>query len=124
MICPRCQTALHENARYCGCGWKKFSRAGFDEPEQQQHVKCAHDACFLSAKVRIKTATGWANLCERHYEQHYATEALANLDKWGMERQADETRAEWTARMRRFVKSKIKGLGKLQKASENAQEAA
>jgi hypothetical protein len=108
--CPTCGAPLGKNAAYCGCGWRRIT-SGFDAP-QEPHVNCAHEDCFLSAKVKIKTKTGWANLCAQHYDQHFAKQAVDNLDKYGMERQPDETRQEHVARMRMFVKDGIRRMGK------------
>ena len=103
MDCPKCHVSLADSATYCGCGWKKLApkwQSKTDEP-----VPCAHEACNISAMSRIMTKTGWANLCWRHYDEHFYNQAIDNLDKYGMEIQPDETRAEWVLRMRDFVKS-------------------
>lgn len=108
MQCPQCATTLHRSATFCGCGWQKKTQPL--PSEREKHVNCAHDGCFLSAKVKIQTKTGWANLCMRHYEEHFAAEAERSLSKWGMERLADESKGEHVKRMRKFAKNGFKGF--------------
>lgn len=110
MQCPQCATTLHRSATFCGCGWQKKTQPL--PSEREPHVNCAHDGCFLSSKVKITTQTGWANLCMRHYEEHFAREATGNLKKWGCERLPDESKADHVNRMRRFVKNGFKGFSR------------
>jgi hypothetical protein len=77
-----------------------------------QPVPCAHEDCNISALCRIKTKTGWANLCWQHYDAHFAEQAIDNLSNWGMEIQPDETREEHVQRMREFVKTGFKRMAK------------
>lgn len=109
MICPKCQSQLGLRATFCGCGWRKAAPAAqtFAEVDRAQ---CAHMGCFLSAKVRIQTRTGWADLCAKHYEQHFTDQALESLDRYGLAKEPDETNAEWVARMRNFVIDGVKKL--------------
>jgi hypothetical protein len=109
MFCQKCGGTLADNATYCGCGWRKRSASNGDT-EYQAPVPCAHNGCGIDAMCRIKTKTGWANLCWHHYDEHYRTEALCNLDKYGLAREPDETNAEWVARMRQFVRAGVRNL--------------
>lgn len=108
MFCQKCGGELHAGATYCGCGWTKKSVP--TAQSMTEHVNCAHDGCFVSAKVKIKTRTGWANLCLKHYEEHFTEQAIDNLSNYGMERQPDESNEEWVLRMRQFVKAGVKRL--------------
>lgn len=124
MECPTCKATLHNSAKYCGCGWKRDNH--FSNPDPI--IDCAHMGCSIPAKVKIKTKTGYANLCLAHYDKHFADEAQANLDKYGLALMADETRAEHVLRMRQFVKTGFKSIGKSMYAtprqSEDAKKAA
>lgn len=71
-------------------------------------VPCAHEGCPLPAMCRVKTKTGWASICHKHYDQHFADEAYASLDKYGLAKLPDETNAEHVARMRDFVRKGFK----------------
>ena len=106
--CPTCGTALGKNATYCGCGWRKL-KPRF-EVSRDDPVHCAHEYCGISAMCKIKTKTGWANLCWQHYDQHFERQAVDNLSKYGMEIQPDEGHDEWVMRMRQFVKGGLKRL--------------
>jgi hypothetical protein len=110
MECKNCGITLADDATYCGCGWKKL-KPRFERPFDTP-VPCAYADCGVDAMCRIQTKTGWANLCWQHYDQHFAQQAVDNLDKYGMERQADETREEHVARMRDFVRKGFKKIGK------------
>lgn len=102
MQCPDCKQELGNRATYCPCGWRK-AQSRTDKPEPV-YVPCAYADCGIAAMCKIKTKTGWANLCWQHYDKHFAEQAVENLDKYGMERQPDETRQEHVARMREFVR--------------------
>lgn len=71
-------------------------------------VQCAHEGCEHASMIKLHTATGWANLCMPHYEDHFRRQALANLPKWGMARTAGESQSDHVARMRQFVKGGFK----------------
>ena len=106
MQCPDCKGEIGR-AIYCGCGWKKTSLRVVGGV---QDVRCAHSECGIDAMCRVKTKTGWANLCWQHYDQYFERQAIDNLSKYGMERKADEARDEWVMRMRQFVKGGLKRL--------------
>ena len=110
MQCNQCGATLHDNATFCGCGWKKFAKksAAVDE----HRIPCAHAECGIKAMCRIQTPTGWANLCWQHYDSHFSNQAIESLDKYGMELQPDETRQEHVARMRQFVRDGIRRMAK------------
>lgn len=105
MQCPECKDELGARATYCQCGWKKSAQRA--QPPAV-HISCAHADCGIRAMCKIKTKTGWANLCWQHYDKHYADEAHANLDKYGLACLPDETTEEHVSRMREFVKSGLK----------------
>jgi len=106
--CPECHTQLHHTARYCGCGWKRDNPFNAPTPI----VDCSHMGCRSPAMCKIKTKTGWANLCHTHYDKHFADEAHASLDKYGMARLADESTAEHVLRMREFVRKGVRSIGR------------
>lgn len=110
MNCNKCGASLHDDATSCGCGWKKLKPKFEDKLDQP--VPCAHEDCNISALCRIKTKTGWANLCWQHYDAHFAEQAIDNLSNYGMEIQPDETREEHVQRMREFVKTGFKRLNR------------
>lgn len=114
MECPKCQQTLHATAKYCGCGWK-YSYAQTPAPA----VNCAYANCQTPAMCRIKTKTGWANFCDYHYNRHFTDQAHANLDKYGLERLADETQHEHTARLRQAFRT---GLAKFNAKTKAHQE--
>jgi len=53
---------------------------------------CAHDGCGLSAYVKVRTKTGWANLCDRHYSDHFQIKARETCSRLGL-KSAKEMRA-------------------------------
>lgn len=57
--CPECERFLPITAVACRCGWK--STKGMDS-----YVACAFAGCGVSATLRAKTKTGWANVCLEH----------------------------------------------------------
>jgi hypothetical protein len=59
---------------------------------------------------KVKTATGWAKFCDAHYDAYFTQQGIDNIDKYGMERQPDETRQEHVGRMRNFVRAGFKRL--------------
>jgi hypothetical protein len=96
--CPRCNEPLY-SPNSCRCGWRARVRQERHTAEAPAYVACAHEGCRESALCRIRTATGWANLCMPHYEQHYARIGDAATAAHGLDKHQDETRAEWKKRV-------------------------
>jgi hypothetical protein len=69
--CPRCSVDLVWGATSCDCGWKKRARSDRASRPPPDPVACAHDGCSSNATLRLRTATGWANLCRGHAERHW-----------------------------------------------------
>ncbi len=107
--CPRCDLEIGLSTS-CSCGWRSRARSPFAQPKEPT-VDCAHQGCNAPAMCKVKTATGWANLCTQHYDHHYRDEALATLDKYGLAKLTDETPAEHVLRMRQFVRNGFKTIG-------------
>jgi hypothetical protein len=80
--CPRCSDDLKWGATSCHCGWKKRKRGEERGLPPRVPVQCAHEDCPDDATIRIKTPTGWANLCRGHYDAYYARVARS----WCVER--------------------------------------
>lgn len=89
MECPKCRAEIG-NADYCGCGWKKPKKQEYQEPLR---VECAHESCQHRAIVKIQTITGWANLCNFHYQEHYRLQALDYCSALGLH--TTEQRKAW-----------------------------
>jgi hypothetical protein len=64
----------------------------------------------MPALCKIHTKTGLASLCQTHYYRHFADEAHANLDKYGLAKDFDETNADHVLRMREFVKMGLRKM--------------
>lgn len=90
--CPQCNSEIGR-ATFCGCGWKKYAKykpGAAAYPNDPDRVKCAHDGCFITAKVKIHTKFGWANLCMEHYEQHYVAQGRATCKRLGLDTPAQQ----------------------------------
>jgi hypothetical protein len=109
MQCPKCKNELGDGATHCGCGWRKLTPRF--ESRNDAPVPCYDPACGIAAMCKILVDGAWRNLCWQHYDMHFQQQAIDNLDNYGMERQADETRAEHTKRMISFVKRRFKRIG-------------
>tara|TARA_R110000868_G_scaffold389201_1_gene658383 strand:- start:87 stop:350 length:264 start_codon:yes stop_codon:yes gene_type:complete len=72
---------------------------------------------------KVKTDTGWANLCPMHYERHFADSALKALDKYGMAKSHGETQAQHVARMRQFVLTTVKSMVAKKRENKRALDA-
>ena len=107
MQCPDCDKELGFRS-VCGCGWKKPTtpQMAYEKPR----AKCCHDLCISNAICKIKTVTGWANVCERHYLSHF-------------QKQADDYCAEHgivtLAQKRKFVRDKAKGVYRMRQPGED-----
>jgi hypothetical protein len=43
----------------------------------EQHLSlCAHQECVIPALCRVKTETGWADVCMRHYEAYWTPQRV------------------------------------------------
>lgn len=80
--CPECGSALGRYARYCGCGWGK-PKKGERQPDLPR-VECCFAGCIHLAKVKLKTPTGWANMCAGHYEEFTLKRALETCKRLGL----------------------------------------
>jgi len=60
----------------------------FEEP-QERHVDCAHMDCSKPSIARIKTRTGMANVCFKHYNQHFQEIAEETTERLGLKTPAD-----------------------------------
>lgn len=60
---------------------------------------CAHETCGSYAWVKIRTKTGWANLCVTHYELHFAKQGDRAMTAMGLDRWQDEDREAWRKRV-------------------------
>lgn len=54
------------------------------EFNQPLHMDCAHMECNAHAICKIKTETGWAKVCHKHYVQHFHEKAEENCVKLGI----------------------------------------
>ena len=82
MQCPDCRESLRLYAKSCKCGWSVAPKKGGGTPFERPMVSCAHDGCGFHAFVKIKTPTGYANLCEADYAAHFQKIAVNNcLDR-------------------------------------------
>lgn len=100
MNCPKCDAEIG-NASYCGCGWKRSRVQRFEETTPR--VTCGFEPCEYLAKVRIKTARGWLNVCVGHYEKYYFAQAQDACAKLGLTT-VDERRAYVRGAMKNLVK--------------------
>jgi hypothetical protein len=57
--CPECERYLPVSAIACRCGWKAPQAA-------PTWIPCAFAGCGTSATLKVKTKTGWANVCLDH----------------------------------------------------------
>lgn len=76
-----------------------------EKTEALEHVPCAHETCDLEARVRVKTPTGWANMCLPHYERFHEDIALKNCAAKGLLRRPDEDMAQYRKRVMAYLKA-------------------
>ena len=81
---------LGYRAYKCRCGWKEQAVS----ERSVSFVDCAHFGCDSAAKVNVKTATGFANLCMAHYDAHHLERAKSVLAGLGIETK-DEQKSFW-----------------------------
>ena len=65
----------------------------------------------------IDQSKSYRHVSEREKLRDRQSQALANLDKCGLARLADESTQEWTERMRQFVRERAKTIGRLKEAA-------
>jgi hypothetical protein len=98
MECPKCHSEIGR-AKQCGCGWRKEARLF----SQEDTKPCGFEPCPISSKMKIKTKTGWLNVCERHYHEYHRRQAVAYCEAMGLD--TVEKQREW-------VKKNARGLMK------------
>ena len=94
-----------------------LKRHVFEAPAVQQ-VLCAHTDCVKSALCRVKTATGWANLCADHYATFWNAE---RIQKHGINRGEKDNAVMREIRARFMASSAARGeLGGIEKLEAGA----
>lgn len=83
--CPKCDTEIGA-AAYCGCGWKRGAKARDTGPERR--CDCCYEGCSHDAMVKIKTPTGWANMCLDHYAIYHHAKAEKHCRDLGLNTRA------------------------------------
>lgn len=68
------------------------------ERDPLPQVQCCFAMCQTRATMRIRTKTGWANVCPEHDIELHNREAKDWLRENGLERQPGESMREWTSR--------------------------
>lgn len=106
MNCIQCSNELGSRATYCECGWRK-SAPRFTE-ETNRFIQCAHETCGTSALHKIKVSTGYANVCQFHYDEHSKNYAEGALERHGMERKEGESKEAHIWRMRNYVQENVR----------------
>lgn len=69
MNCPDCNRGLRDEAIRCACGWSAL------DLKQPLKIDCAHMECSYGAIAKLKTKTGWAKVCHKHYIQYFQEKA-------------------------------------------------
>ena len=68
MKCPKCGTYNAPAAKDCkDCG-TVFAELRKELDDNARFCQCSHTDCTTPAICRIKTPTGWANMCQQHYD--------------------------------------------------------
>ena len=106
MKCPECKNELGSTAYYCPCGWQKRKSNPFVNVARA--VVCAHEDCRTPAILRIKVPTGWANLCDAHYDQHFLNQGKATCERLGLDTVAKQ-RAYFLEKSRNMFKMREPG---------------
>lgn len=71
----------------------------FNSPrESLPAVQCSFAMCQSPAMMRVRTKTGWANVCDPHDVELKTREAKEWLKEEGIDRQPGESMREWVTR--------------------------
>ena len=103
MQCPDCKNEI-KNSNYCGCGWRKPSPPV--PYAERERVKCCYDVCNRSAVLKVRTPTGWANLCMIHYDEHHQRQADETCRALGL--QTVQQKREWVRRKMRELRDRMR----------------
>lgn len=102
--CPRCDAQLGNTAVACSCGWT--NRKAKQETAYMPPPQCSHIGCGLSAYVKIETKTGWATLCEPHYQQHFRDKASKTCEALGLH--TTQQKRDWVMKAARSLAAKLR----------------
>jgi len=78
MNCPDCNRGLRDEAIRCACGWSAL------DIKQPVKIDCAHMECNQGAIAKLKTSTGWAKVCHKHYVQYFHEKAEEKCVELGL----------------------------------------
>ena len=70
--CPRCDAEIGDTAVACSCGWR--DRKAKDAPIEPPGP-CGYEGCHLPAMCKLRTPTGWLNVCDNHYRIYFHSRA-------------------------------------------------
>lgn len=73
-------------------------------PPIEDTVKCCHDTCFISARVKIETPTGWANFCLEHLAEYRQRKAVELCHSMGLDTVAKRRDYVMRSAFRRVVR--------------------
>lgn len=82
--CPRCQNPLPESAESCPCGWRERTKHHL-EPTRQPRADCGYDGCGTESMCKLRTPTGWLNVCDAHYRIYHHDKAERTASNLGLE---------------------------------------
>jgi len=84
--CPDCGSSIGAGAYKCRCGWKASAS---ESSQPMMRIECAYSSCLQGAIAKVKTNTGWANLCIGHYETQHQGVAIDYADEHGIKTPSD-----------------------------------
>ena len=97
--CPECKNEIGR-ANYCPCGWKRHAKA--KGPVIGPRADCGYEGCGIESMCKIKTKTGWLNVCDDHYRIYHHAKAEQYCRELGL---------TTTAQKRVYFREQIKLLG-------------
>lgn len=88
--CVKCGAEIGSSS-YCGCGWKRQGKGAGISVERR--CECAYAGCLHDAVLKVKTSTGWANLCHDHSRIYHHAKAEKYCNELGLDTR--EKRMAW-----------------------------
>lgn len=82
--CPRCQNPIPDQAESCRCGWRERTTRQATASHEPR-VDCGYNGCYTESFCKLRTPTGWLNVCEQHYRQYHHDKAEKHCNDKGLD---------------------------------------
>lgn len=112
MNCPDCDRPLPASAVNCRCGWKKPADHAAVQRPVREAIPCrVTEGCREPAIMRRRMPGGqMVESCFRCDKEQASRDARESLEARGLTQRPGESKADYAARLRAWLKDRVNGI--------------